>query len=1617
MHFAFKPSMQRLGVTPPALTAWLSALIGLSGLLGWVLDNPALKSVLPGAVEMKVNTALGLIFSAVALHLHLRLSPARQRGAQVLGAMVLALGLATLGEYLFGWQLGIDELLFLDTTDAYNPFRGRMSPYSALVFACLGLAFISPPRPLLRPLVQTAAAIVLLIGIVSVLGYLWNASELVTDRWLPPVAVNTAFAFILLGGGLLGVSRDGATRRLIGSTVELKVFAGFLGATLLLIGIGAYIYQTMMAYTNSAAWVGHTQQVRAALGQLYGDVHAAESRQRNYLLTSDTALKDEYRRVLTEVSTQQREIARLVADNPTQTERLAELDMLLTQRFELLSRHILTFEQQGLTTAMAAIQRENGAALMQAIRRLITRMDQAEAALLADREATFQRRQGHVLMVLLAALAIITGLLAALFLEIRREIIARALTEQDLRASEENLSITLNSIGDGVLVTDASGRITRLNPVAERLTGWTGQAANGQPVAEVFHIVNVQTRAPATIPVADVLAQGVIHGLANDTLLIARDGHEYAIADSCAPIRDHRGAIIGTVLVFRDVTEEYAVESALRASEKRYRTLFESMDEGFCVVKMIYNAAGDPVDYRILETNPAFNAQTGLPLSLGKTVRELLPNPEERWLATFGEIAHDGKPRRFTDHVASLQRHYDVFAFRIGEATEQRVGFLLRDITASKQAERQLVAAKEQAELASRTKDSFLATMSHEIRTPLSGMLGMLEVLSLTSLDAEQRELLRTASESSKSLLRIVNDILDWAKIEAGEMALSPQVTALRQLSQEVINTYARLASAKGLILAQSIDPRLGSAHLVDGLRLSQVLNNFVSNAIKFTPSGMVTLRAELVGRQGRQESIRFAVEDTGIGIAEDQQQRLFQRYHQGSADTARLYGGTGLGLTICRHLAELMGGQISLVSEPGRGSTFSITLTLPVVDAPELSAPSADGQQTPPLFDGGQDAPRVLAVDDHPINRDLLARQLKLLGLRVDTAADGRAALARWREGDYALLITDCHMPDMDGYALARAIREAEAAERRSRIPIIAWTANALTEEANRCRDAGMDDLLVKPVNMMQLRHTLARWLGDTRDPSATNAAADAATDAPLANTNMPIDMAELRQIVSDKADQMRMLREFREHLRADHDQLIDMLAQGRPAEVRRLAHRMKGASGTVGAKPLATACAALEQAAASQDVTAMTAASTMLANAMRALDTHLDTLGIGKPATPLTGLHLLVVEDDDFQRRIIVNMLRALPVASIRETGNGQQALRVIHDTGEQPVDIVICDLDMPEMDGLELLRHLAEGHHDTAIILVSALGGKLLAAAGKMAKTHGIRLLGIVEKPLRPGQIEPLLEKYTPSKGEWREPLTDTPRFTLGEIAAGLRQRQFEPFLQPKVELRTGQLVGAEALARWRHPVHGVIAPQAFIPALEQHRGIDDLTFLMLEKSAMACRSLHDQGYPYSIAVNLSLASLGDTTLAERITEIARNAGIDPRHLQLEITETAAMTEVAHALENLTRLCMKGFTLSIDDYGTGYSSMQQLTRVAFGELKIDQSFVQEIDESETMRITVASSIEMAHKLGVKCLAEGVETRRAWDLLKAMGCDLAQGYFIAKPMDFDAFVAFCATYRPITS
>lgn len=395
------------------------------------------------------------------------------------------------------------------------------------------------------------------------------------------------------------------------------------------------------------------------------------------------------------------------------------------------------------------------------------------------------------------------------------------------------------------------------------------------------------------------------------------------------------------------------------------------------------------------------------------------------------------------------------------------------------------------------------------------------------------------------------------------------------------------------------------------------------------------------------------------------------------------------------------------------------------------------------------------------------------------------------------------------------------------------------------------------------------------------------------------------------------------------------------------------------------------------------------------------------------IAGLNLLVVEDDDFQRQMIVRMLRQLGASSIADANNGKKALELIRGGSTFPViDIAFCDLNMPEMDGMELLRHLSQEHANIAVIIISAVDSKLLELVQRMAAMYGIKLLGAIEKPISLEQLMQLISTYTPARQE-QTPTVVPEGVSLEEILHGIENDQFVPYFQPKIDMKTGKLIGAEALARWIHPDRGMISPYAFIPLLEQSGNIDNLTFLMLEKSVKACGLFEQAGYQIAISINLSRVSLNDPDLADKITQTVRRTGLDPKHIILEITESAAMTEKAHALENLARLCMNGFALSIDDYGTGYSSLQQLTRIAFSELKIDQSFVKDLSHQEPLRIVVQSSIDMARRLGVKSVAEGVETQEDWNTIASMGCDTVQGYFIAKPMDFQSFMNFAALKR----
>ncbi len=528
------------------------------------------------------------------------------------------------------------------------------------------------------------------------------------------------------------------------------------------------------------------------------------------------------------------------------------------------------------------------------------------------------------------------------------------------------------------------------------------------------------------------------------------------------------------------------------------------------------------------------------------------------------------------------------------------VGYLsvATDLTRIKLLEDALRASEIAEREANLAKSEFLAAMSHEIRTPMIGVTGMLEVLSHETLDPEQRRTVGTIQHSAQALLRILGDILDFSKIDAGRLELAPVTISIEQLLNRTVENYFDAASGKGLALVAEIDPRASPAHVGDPMRLRQILSNFLSNALKFTEEGSVVAALESLGIEADGERLCLRVTDTGIGVTAEQQGRLFEPFSQAEGSTTRRFGGTGLGLVICKRLAELMGGTITMDSAPGTGTTMRLLLTLPVGDIADLEpddglTPDRDAFQpraAPDVRQAEADRSLILLVDDHPTNRLVVARQLGLAGYACETANDGVDGLERWRSGRYALVLSDIHMPRMDGYQMARALRAEEARGGSTRIPVIALTAAALKTEAERCLAAGMDDYLSKPVSIKQLAACLGRWLPHAHAHAQTRPSAiDAVVDhpPPVQAGTMPFDPGALDALTGGDAVQLRMLLD--DYLATTEKDLVAAArAHGNRdcVQLAREAHKVKGAAMLVGANELATAAGALEQAARSTDL-----------------------------------------------------------------------------------------------------------------------------------------------------------------------------------------------------------------------------------------------------------------------------------------------------------------------------------------------------------------------------------------------------------------------------------------------
>ncbi len=643
---------------------------------------------------------------------------------------------------------------------------------------------------------------------------------------------------------------------------------------------------------------------------------------------------------------------------------------------------------------------------------------------------------------------------------------------------------------------------------------------------------------------------------------------------------------------------------------------------------------------------------------------------------------------------------------------EEEISALQKEINRHTQLETELTQAKQAAESAVMAKGEFLATMSHEIRTPLNGIIPMLDLLASSKLALDQHEILKTATASAQQLLRIVDDILDYSKLEADRLELETTGFNLRDLLHSVITLMDRPAEAKGLHLTLYIDPSVRLPVRGDPVRLRQVLSNLVSNAIKFTERGSVTVSVKRIGETAAQHQLRFEIQDTGIGVPPAVREKLFQPFSQADASTTRLYGGTGLGLVISQRIVALMGGRIGVESQPGMGSTFwfeapllkvagdmpsqqedlhggrvllittdarlrmRLTMLLPnwglrvtaventhdalerlrlahaqgepwtfsvvladlssirstalslarnmerrqqfgevrlvylrgdeitsldlpgsasiiprnAEDADLRAALSASGvswahhdQHPAPASRASStdpsQKPRILLVEDNPVNLMVAQRLLQVLGAECDAAGNGQAALEKMDAGSYDMVLMDCQMPVLDGYAATRRWRELEQERKATRrLPIVAMTANAMAGDRQKCLDAGMDDYLAKPVTRAELEQCINRWKGtDMAVPDVLPPAAQLATRTPSVLDNSVL--GELRDVLGSEVD--RIVAVYLEDAPRLVAQLERAVVSNDPIALRVAAHTLKSSSANVGATTLADAARDLEHGA----------------------------------------------------------------------------------------------------------------------------------------------------------------------------------------------------------------------------------------------------------------------------------------------------------------------------------------------------------------------------------------------------------------------------------------------------
>jgi PAS domain S-box-containing protein len=781
----------------------------------------------------------------------------------------------------------------------------------------------------------------------------------------------------------------------------------------------------------------------------------------------------------------------------------------------------------------------------------------------------------------------------------------------------------LQACGALVVVFDAEGRIVLCNRAAEQVTGYASDELEGRKFFEI--LVSQDGR--------DQSRKRLEHGIsaraasAFESEWIAKSGEPLRISFSNVPMLNAAGEVEYYITTGIDITDRHRADQELLKSENQFRSLWEAS----CEPMFLTDPSGT-----IVKVNAAFARMLDTdPGSLeGMNVTGLFPPEEGEALREYHRAlyASDVKERFFERELHFVHGRSGIFENSItrveipGHAPQMLC--ILRDVTELKRNAEELARAKEAAEAANRelieanrnleetgrlaremadraealsaAKSDFLANMTHEVRTPLNGILGMTGLALETQLQADQREYLELVKSSAEALLSLVNDVLDFSKYEVGKLALDCVDFSLRALMRDVLRPLALRASVSGLIFESIVEDQVPDRLVGDPLRISQVLRNLAGNAIKFTNEGKVSVRVRAESTEGSKITLCFSIADTGIGVAPEKHQLIFEPFTQADGSTTRKYGGTGLGLSICSGVVELMEGRIWLESELGKGSTFHFTVTLGVAmaaPANEPTRPSASSQRAIRKL-------RILVAEDNSVNQRLAARLLEREGHSVTIVGCGQDALESFEQqqstqSQFDLILMDVQMPGLDGLQATARIREQERGSGH-RVPIVAMTAQAAESDRLRCLESGMDAYITKPVyvpDLMQMIESVVLG-GNSMNADITSEGSSVQTqlqqlDESLALSRVGGDIDLLKEVVEL----------FLDDYPSTFEKIKGAVDSRDATALEHHAHSLKGSVSTFGANRAFEAAFALEKQGRSGDLTGAPDGLAQLEQALEAL------------------------------------------------------------------------------------------------------------------------------------------------------------------------------------------------------------------------------------------------------------------------------------------------------------------------------------------------------------------------------------------------------------------------------